>query len=233
MRTVGHSAGVHPQGGGPPGASQDAIWRPSVSPCVTSDVVESVEVAVEFRRAHRLSGHQSGPPGINLGLRRRVTLYIVSLPAGEIDADWHPPVPGGLGASSSGISGLVGDRVRVMRDSAGNVIRICSMEKIEPRGRPHRASPSWWPHPDPEPTEYQDAPRLNNIISALSIEGGVTQLVLNPDSFRVRGHRGAQPLGPDLRPSLLRPPGYPIAKVDAMVAPANTLLTRIPNAATA
>ena len=101
-------------------------------PCVTSDVVESVEDAVAFAGHHRLPGHR--PPGLYPGRHRRRHRLRRAVPAGD-RRPGHPPVSRvGQVLIERCIAGWKEIEFEVMRDSAGNVIQICSMENIDPVG---------------------------------------------------------------------------------------------------
>ena len=120
----------------------------------------------------------------------------------------------------------------VMRDSAGNVITICSMENIDPVGVHTGDSIVVAPTQTLANREYQMLRSASlNIISALGIEGGCNvQLALNPDSFEY----AVIEVNPRVsRSSALasKATGYPIAKVAAKVALGYTL-DEIPNAVT-
>ena len=100
-------------------------------PCVTSDVVESVEAAVEFagrigypvivRPAYTLGGSGGGIAYDEPSLREIADRGIHLSRVGQVLIERC-------------ISGWKEIEFEVMRDSAGNVIQICSMENIDPVG---------------------------------------------------------------------------------------------------
>ena len=112
-------------------------------PCVTSDVVESVEAAVEF--AGRIGYPVIVRPAIPGGLRRRHRLRRALCGRSPTGAS---TVRVGQVLIERCISGWKEIEFEVMRDSAGNVIQICSMENIDPWASTP-ATPSWWPPPRP------------------------------------------------------------------------------------
>ena len=102
----------------------------------------------------------------------------------------------------------------VMRDSAGNVIAVCSMENIDPVGVHTGDSVVVAPALTLSDKEYQMLRSASlNIISALGIVGGCNcQFALNPDSFEY----AVIEVNPRVsRSSALasKATGYPIAKV--------------------
>ena len=112
----------------------------------------------------------------------------------------------------------------VMRDSAGNVITICSMENIDPVGVHTGDSIVVAPTQTLANREYQMLRSASlNIISALEIEGGCNvQLALNPDSFEY----AVIEVNPRVsRSSALasKATGYPIAKITTKIALGYTL----------
>ena len=198
-------------------------------PCVTSLVVESVEDAVSFaesigypvivRPAYTLGGTGGGiaydrasleeiaDRGINLSRVNQVLIERC-------------------------ISGWKEIEFEVMRDSAGTVIAICSMENIDPVGVHTGDSIVVAPTQTLAAKEYAMLRTAAlDIISALEIEGGCNvQFALNPDSFEY----AVIEVNPRLsRSSALasKATGYPIAKVASKVALGYTL-DEIPNAVT-
>ena len=151
-------------------------------PCVTSDVVESVEAAVEFagrigypvivRPAYTLGGSGGGIAYDEPSLREIADRGIHLSRVGQVLIERC-------------ISGWKEIEFEVMRDSAGNVIQICSMENIDPVGVHTGDSIVVAPTQTLANREYQMLRSASlNIISALEIEGGCNvQLALNPDSF--------------------------------------------------
>ena len=191
-------------------------------PCVTSDVVESVEAAVEFagrigypvivRPAYTLGGSGGGIAYDEPSLREIADRGIHLSRVGQVLIERC-------------ISGWKEIEFEVMRDSAGNVIQICSMENIDPVGVHTGDSIVVAPTQTLANREYQMLRSASlNIISALEIEGGCNvQLALNPDSFEY----AVIEVNPRVsRSSALasKATGYPIAKVAAKVALGYTCL---------
>ena len=198
-------------------------------PCVTSDVVESVEDAVTFansigypvivRPAYTLGGTGGGIAYDEPSLREIADRGIHLSRVGQVLIE-------------RSIAGWKEIEFEVMRDSAGNVIQICSMENIDPVGVHTGDSIVVAPTQTLANKEYQMLRTASlNIISALKIEGGCNvQLALNPDSYEY----AVIEVNPRVsRSSALasKATGYPIAKVAAKVALGYTL-DEIPNAVT-
>lgn len=111
-----------------------------------------------------------------------------------------------------------------MRDSAGNVIAVCSMENFDPVGVHTGDSIVVAPALTLSDKEYQMLRKASlDIISALGIVGGCNcQFALNPDSFEY----AVIEVNPRVsRSSALasKATGYPIAKVSAQIALGYTL----------
>ena len=198
-------------------------------PCVTSDVVESVEAAVEFagrigypvivRPAYTLGGSGGGIAYDEPSLREIADRGIHLSRVGQVLIERC-------------ISGWKEIEFEVMRDSAGNVITICSMENIDPVGVHTGDSIVVAPTQTLANREFQMLRSAAlDIISALEIEGGCNvQFALNPDSYEY----AVIEVNPRVsRSSALasKATGYPIAKVAAKVALGYTL-DEIPNAVT-
>ncbi|WP_191398522.1 carbamoyl-phosphate synthase large subunit [Flavonifractor sp. An306] len=198
-------------------------------PCVTSDVVESVEDAVSFagsigypvivRPAYTLGGTGGGIAYDELSLREIADRGIHLSRVGQVLIERC-------------ISGWKEIEFEVMRDSAGNVIQICSMENVDPVGVHTGDSIVVAPTQTLANREFQMLRKASlDIISALEIEGGCNvQLALNPDSFEY----AVIEVNPRVsRSSALasKATGYPIAKVAAKIALGYTL-DEIPNAVT-
>ena len=198
-------------------------------PCVTSEVVESVEDAVSFantigypvivRPAYTLGGTGGGiaydEPSLREIADRGINLSRVNQVLIE-----------------RCIAGWKEVEFEVLRDSAGNVITVCSMENIDPVGVHTGDSIVVAPTQTLANKEYQMLRSATlDIISALEIEGGCNvQLALNPDSFEY----AVIEVNPRVsRSSALasKATGYPIAKVAAKIALGYTL-DEIPNAVT-
>ena len=198
-------------------------------PCVTSEVVESVEDAVSFantigypvivRPAYTLGGTGGGiaydEPSLREIADRGINLSRVNQVLIE-----------------RCIAGWKEVEFEVLRDSAGNVITVCSMENIDPVGVHTGDSIVVAPTQTLANKEYQMLRSASlDIISALKIEGGCNvQLALNPDSYEY----AVIEVNPRVsRSSALasKATGYPIAKVAAKIALGYTL-DEIPNAVT-
>ncbi len=198
-------------------------------PCVTSDVVESVEDAVDFagtigypvivRPAYTLGGTGGGIAYDEPSLREIADRGIHLSRVGQVLIERC-------------IAGWKEIEFEVMRDSAGNVIQICSMENLDPVGVHTGDSIVVAPTQTLANREYQMLRTAAlDIISALEIEGGCNcQFALNPDSFEY----AVIEVNPRVsRSSALasKATGYPIAKVAAKIALGYTL-DEIPNAVT-
>ena len=198
-------------------------------PCVTSKVVESVEDAVDFaneigypvivRPAYTLGGTGGGIAYDELSLREISDRGINLSRVGQVLIERC-------------IAGWKEIEFEVMRDSAGNVIQVCSMENIDPVGVHTGDSIVVAPTQTLANKEFQMLRSAAlNIISALEIEGGCNcQFALNPDSYEY----AVIEVNPRVsRSSALasKATGYPIAKVAAKIALGYTL-DEIPNAVT-
>jgi len=198
-------------------------------PCVTSDVVESVHDAVAFansigypvivRPAYTLGGTGGGIAYDEEGLREIADRGIHLSRVGQVLIE-------------RSIAGWKEIEFEVMRDSAGNVIQICSMENIDPVGVHTGDSIVVAPTQTLANREFQMLRSASlDIISALEIEGGCNvQLALDPNSFEY----AVIEVNPRVsRSSALasKATGYPIAKVAAKIALGYTL-DEIPNAVT-
>ena len=198
-------------------------------PCVTSLVVESVADAVDFaesigypvivRPAYTLGGTGGGIAYDRASLEEISDRGINLSRVGQVLIERC-------------ISGWKEIEFEVMRDSAGTVIAICSMENIDPVGVHTGDSIVVAPTQTLAAREYAMLRTAAlDIISALEIEGGCNvQFALNPDSFEY----AVIEVNPRLsRSSALasKATGYPIAKVASKVALGYTL-DEIPNAVT-
>ncbi|HIY15753.1 MAG TPA: carbamoyl-phosphate synthase large subunit, partial [Candidatus Intestinimonas stercorigallinarum] len=190
-------------------------------PCVTSDVVESVEDAVDFansigypvivRPAYTLGGTGGGIAYDEPSLREIADRGIHMSRVGQVLIE-------------RSIAGWKEIEFEVMRDSAGNVIQICSMENIDPVGVHTGDSIVVAPTQTLANKEYQMLRTASlDIISALKIEVGCNvQLALNPDSFEY----AVIEVNPRVsRSSALasKATGYPIAKITTKIALGYTL----------
>lgn len=117
------------------------------------------------------------------------------------------------------ISGWKEIEFEVMRDHAGNVLTVCSMENFDPVGVHTGDSIVIAPAVTLSDKEYQMLRSAAlNIISSLDMEGGCNcQFALNPESFEY----AVIEVNPRVsRSSALasKATGYPIAKVAALIA---------------
>ncbi len=198
-------------------------------PCVTSKVVESVEDAVTFtneigypvivRPAYTLGGTGGGIAYDEMALREHCDRGINLSRVGQVLIERC-------------ISGWKEIEFEVMRDSAGNVITICSMENVDPVGVHTGDSIVVAPTQTLANREFQMLRSAAlDIINALEVEGGCNvQFALNPDSYEY----AVIEVNPRVsRSSALasKATGYPIAKVAAKVALGYTL-DEIANAVT-
>ena len=198
-------------------------------PCVTSLVVESVEDAISFaesigypvivRPAYTLGGTGGGIAYDRASLEEISDRGINLSRVGQVLIERC-------------IAGWKEIEFEVMRDGAGNVITICSMENIDPVGVHTGDSIVVAPTQTLANKEFQMLRSAAlDIISALEIEGGCNvQFALNPDSFEY----AVIEVNPRVsRSSALasKATGYPIAKVAAKVALGYSL-DEIPNAVT-
>ena len=198
-------------------------------PCVTSLVVESVQDAVSFaesigypvivRPAYTLGGTGGGIAYDRASLEEISKRGINLSRVGQVLIERC-------------IAGWKEIEFEVMRDGAGNVITICSMENIDPVGVHTGDSIVVAPAQTLANKEFQMLRSAAlDIISALEIEGGCNvQFALNPDSFEY----AVIEVNPRVsRSSALasKATGYPIAKVAAKVA-LGYALDEIPNAVT-
>ena len=185
-------------------------------PCVTSDVVESVEAAVEFagrigypvivRPAYTLGGSGGGIAYDEPSLREIADRGIHLSRVGQVLIERC-------------ISGWKEIEYEVMRDGKGNVITVCNMENFDPVGVHTGDSIVVAPSQTLSDKEYQMLrTSALNIITELGIEGGCNcQFALKPDSFEY----AVIEVNPRVsRSSALasKATGYPIAKVAAKIA---------------
>ena len=198
-------------------------------PCVTSEVVESVEDAVAF--AEKIGYPVIVRPAYTLGGTGGGIAYDRASLEEISDRGIHLSRVGQVLIERC-IAGWKEIEFEVMRDGAGNVITVCSMENIDPVGVHTGDSIVVAPTQTLANEEFQMLRTAAlDIISALEIEGGCNcQFALNPDSFEY----AVIEVNPRVsRSSALasKATGYPIAKVAAKVALGYTL-DEIPNAVT-
>ena len=198
-------------------------------PCVTSKVVNTVEDAVSFtneigypvivRPAYTLGGTGGGIAYDEVSLREICDRGLNLSRVHEVLIERC-------------IAGWKEIEFEVMRDGAGNVITVCSMENIDPVGVHTGDSIVVAPTQTLANKEYQMLRTAAlDIITALEIEGGCNvQFALNPDSYEY----AVIEVNPRVsRSSALasKATGYPIAKVAAKIA-LGYHLDEIPNAVT-
>ena len=198
-------------------------------PCIPSTVVNDVQSAVDF-------ANQIGYPVI---IRPAFTLGGTGGGIVNNEEELVEITSNGLELSpitqvlvEKCVSGWKEIEFEVIRDSAGNVITVCSMENIDPVGVHTGDSIVIAPAVTLAAEEYQ---MLRNaalsMVSALGVEGGCNcQFALNPESFEY----AVIEVNPRVsRSSALasKATGYPIAKVAAKIAIGYTL-DEIKNAVT-
>ena len=198
-------------------------------PCVTSEVVESVEDAVTF--AEKIGYPVIVRPAYTLGGTGGGIAYDRASLEEISDRGIHLSRVGQVLIERC-IAGWKEIEFEVMRDGAGNVITVCSMENIDPVGVHTGDSIVVAPTQTLANKEYQMLRTAAlDIITALEIEGGCNvQFALNPDSYEY----AVIEVNPRVsRSSALasKATGYPIAKVAAKVALGYNL-DEIPNAVT-
>ncbi|MDO5111170.1 MAG: carbamoyl-phosphate synthase large subunit [Clostridia bacterium] len=185
-------------------------------PVIPSKVVEDIEDAVAFaneigypliiRPAFTLGGSGGGIVEDEAALRRIADNGLRLSPIRQILVEQC-------------IAGWKEIEFEVMRDGAGNVITVCSMENFDPVGVHTGDSIVIAPAVTLSDKEYQMLRSAAlNIITALGIEGGCNcQFALHPDSFQY----AVIEVNPRVsRSSALasKATGYPIAKVAAKIA---------------
>lgn len=190
-------------------------------PVIPSEVVTDVDSALKFasaigypvivRPAFTLGGSGGGIAGTEEELREIASNGLRMSPITQILVE-------------KCISGWKEIEFEVMRDRAGNVITVCSMENFDPVGVHTGDSIVIAPAVTLADKEYQMLRRAAlDIITALGVEGGCNcQFALNPDSFEY----AVIEVNPRVsRSSALasKATGYPIAKVAAKIAIGYTL----------
>lgn len=199
-------------------------------PCIPSKVVTTLEDALDF------SDNEIGYPAI---VRPAFTLGGTGGGIAYNREEMEEIAQNGLHRSpihqilvEKCISGWKEVEFEVMRDSAGNVLTVCSMENFDPVGVHTGDSIVIAPTVTLSDKEYQMLRSAAlNIISSLGMEGGCNcQFALKPDSFEY----AVIEVNPRVsRSSALasKATGYPIAKVATLIAIGYTL-DEIPNAVT-
>lgn len=198
-------------------ATMDAIGQPTVP----SDIAETVNEALAI--AEKIGYPVIVRPAFTLG--------------GGGGGAAHTPeelnVIAGTGLDASPITQILVERAifgwkeiefETMRDAAGNVIAVCSMENFDPVGVHTGDSIVVAPAQTLSDKEYQLLRSASlDIISALGIVGGCNcQFALNPDSFEY----SVIEVNPRVsRSSALasKATGYPIAKITTQIALGYTL----------
>jgi carbamoyl-phosphate synthase large subunit len=196
---------------------------------IPSKIVEDVDSAVAFAReigyplivrpAFTLGGTGGGMAFCDKELRQVSDDGLRSSPIGQILVE-------------RSVAGWKEIEFEVMRDSAGNVITVCSMENFDPVGIHTGDSIVVAPALTLADREYQTLRSAAlDIITELEIEGGCNcQFALDPESFEY----AVIEVNPRVsRSSALasKATGYPIAKVAAKIAVGYTL-DEISNAVT-
>ena len=196
-------------------------------PCIPSKVVTDYESAIKFVK------EEIGFPAI---IRPAFTLGGTGGGIANDEREFDEIAHNGLHRSpihqilvEKCISGWKEIEFEVMRDSAGNVITVCSMENFDPVGIHTGDSIVIAPAVTLADKEYQMLRSAAlNIISSLGMEGGCNcQFALNPETFEY----AVIEVNPRVsRSSALasKATGYPIAKVAALIAIGYTL-DEIPN----
>lgn len=186
-------------------------------PCIPSKVVTTYEDALDFAK------NEIGFPVI---IRPAFTLGGTGGGIAYNEREFDEIAHNGLHRSpihqilvEKCISGWKEVEFEVMRDHAGNVLTVCSMENFDPVGVHTGDSIVIAPTVTLADKEYQMLRSAAlNIISALEIEGGCNcQFALNPETFEY----AVIEVNPRVsRSSALasKATGYPIAKVAALIA---------------
>jgi len=197
--------------------TMQSIWQP----CIPSEIATDTETAVRFageigypvivRPAFTLGGSGGGSAADEGKLREIAANGLALSPIKQILVE-------------KSIAGWKEIEFEVMRDRAGNVITICSMENFDPVGIHTGDSIVIAPCVTLADREYQMLRTASlDIIKALGVEGGCNvQLALEPNSFEY----AVIEVNPRVsRSSALasKATGYPIAKVATKIAIGYTL----------
>ena len=205
--------------------TMERIGQPVIPSLVVTDLQAALEFAHEIgypvivRPAFTLGGSGGGIAGDEDELREIAGNGLRMSPIHQILVE-------------KSVAGWKEIEFEVMRDSAGNVITICSMENFDPVGVHTGDSIVIAPAVTLADREYQMLRTAAlDIISALGVEGGCNcQFALEPGSFEY----AVIEVNPRVsRSSALasKATGYPIAKVATKIAVGYTL-DEIPNAVT-
>lgn len=197
--------------------TMDSIGEPVIPSDIATDIKTSLEIAerigypVIIRPAYTLGG---GGGGVAYNKKEMVDAAKTGLDASPINQILVEKY----------IYGWKEIEFEVMRDSAGNVIAVCSMENVDPVGVHTGDSIVVAPALTLSNREFQMLRSASlNIISALGIVGGCNcQFALNPDSFEY----AVIEVNPRVsRSSALasKATGYPIAKMTTKIALGYTL----------
>ncbi len=190
-------------------------------PVIASDIAETVEEALAV----------AGKIGYPVIVRPAFTLGGAGGGAARDEAELRVIAQTGLDASpitqvliEKAIFGWKEIEFETMRDAAGNVIAVCSMENLDPVGVHTGDSIVVAPTQTLADREFQMLRSASlDIIAHLGIVGGCNvQLALNPDSFEY----AVIEVNPRVsRSSALasKATGYPIAKITAKIALGYTL----------
>ena len=193
------------------------IGQPVIPSAVATELEHAVEIAEEIgypiiiRPAFTLGGGGGGVAFSEAELRVIARNGLMLSPITQILVERY-------------IAGWKEIEFEVMRDSAGNVIAVCSMENFDPVGVHTGDSIVVAPAMTLSDREYQMLRSASlDIITELGIEGGCNcQFALNPNSFEYT----VIEVNPRVsRSSALasKATGYPIAKVAAKIALGYTL----------
>ncbi|GBU20276.1 carbamoyl-phosphate synthase large subunit [Fibrobacteres bacterium R8-0-B4] len=205
--------------------TMQGIGQPVIPSVVANDVGTAVKFANEIgyplivRPAFTLGGSGGGIAADEASLREIAANGIALSPIRQILVE-------------QSVAGWKEIEFEVMRDRAGNVITVCSMENFDPVGVHTGDSIVIAPAVTLADKEYQMLRTASlDIIKALGVEGGCNvQLALHPDSFDY----AVIEVNPRVsRSSALasKATGYPIAKVSTKIALGYTL-DEITNAVT-
>ena len=197
--------------------TMDSIGEPTIPSEIANDVETAVKIANEIgypviiRPAFTLGGSGGGVAYNDEEMYTAAQVGLDASPITQILVEKY-------------IFGWKEIEFETMRDSAGNVIAVCSMENFDPVGVHTGDSIVVAPALTLSNKEYQMLRSASlNIISALDIVGGCNcQFALNPDSFEY----AVIEVNPRVsRSSALasKATGYPIAKITTKVALGYTL----------